>query len=310
METTPLVIQPVVAAALKNGTPLVALESAVITHGLPYPHNLQLALDMEQEVRQAGALPATIAILDRKVRVGLTGDEVARLADPQQAARKISRRDFGIALASGENGGTTVAGTLIAAHLAGICVFATGGIGGVHRGAPFDVSADLHELSLHPLVVVCAGAKSILDLPATLEILETQGVPVIGYQTDEFPAFFSRSSGLPVNASVSTPAELAQIAWRQWQMGLPGAILAVVPPPEDSAIPAEQIEAIIQTAVAEAEEKGIRGAAVTPYLLGRVNDLSKGASMRANLALLKNNARVAAQISIELSRLQPTHRAI
>ncbi|NLG97946.1 MAG: pseudouridine-5'-phosphate glycosidase [Chloroflexi bacterium] len=288
-----------VALALRQRYPVVALESAVITHGLPRPENLNLARSLEQTVREEGATPATIGLLDGKVHIGLRPELLERLAN-EDGARKISRRDFGIALARGENGGTTVAATLIAAKLAGIRVFATGGIGGVHRNVPFDISADLPELSRSPLIVVCAGAKSILDLPATVEYLETAGVAVLGYRTDEFPAFYSAQSGLPVNVRVDTPQEVARIARLHWEMGLESAILVVQPPPPESALPAEQIESVIHQALQEAEENGISGAQVTPFLLDRVNRLSGGASMQANLALLRNNARLAAQIATAL----------
>jgi len=310
MTSSALVYHLAVASAIRSGLPVVALETAVLTHGLPFPANIQLAADMETVVQSAGALPATIGLIAGKVHVGLTPAEIALLGDPNTPTRKISRRDFGIACAKSENGGTTVAGTMVVAHQAGIRVFATGGIGGVHRNAPFDVSADLQELAVRPLVVVCAGAKSILDLPATLEVLETQGVPVVGYQTDEFPAFFSRESGLPVTASAANPTEIALIAQEQWDLGLPGAVLVVVPPPAESALPAAQVESIIKSAVLEAHEKGIRGASVTPYLLQRVNELTGGDSMRANLDLLKNNANLAAQIAIEISKLNPLNRNI
>jgi pseudouridylate synthase len=294
------------AAARHLGTALVALESAVITHGLPRPYNLQLAQALEQVVRDQGATPATVALMDGKVHIGLSAEELARLAGEESGVqlpvRKISRRDFGIALARREYGGTTVAGTLIAARYAGIRVFATGGIGGVHRNAPFDVSADLPELGRSPLVVVCAGAKSILDLPATVEYLETMGVPVIGYGTDEFPAFYARESGLPVTERAETPDEIAQIARSQWALGLEGAILVVQPPPQQSALPAAEIEGLIARALEEAGKAGIRGAAVTPFLLERVSHLSDGASLSANLALLENNARLAAQIALSLYR--------
>jgi pseudouridine-5'-phosphate glycosidase len=303
MDTFPKAItfnQPV-ADALRKGLPVLAFESAVITHGLPRPHNLALARSVEAEALSIGVVPATIALLNQRVHIGLDDDELEQLAAPpaegQPLARKISRRDFGIALATGVRGGTTVAGTLIAARSVGIRVFATGGIGGVHRNAPFDVSADLPELAHSPLVVVCAGAKAILDLPATLEYLETSGVPVIGFETAEFPAFYSRESGLPVDARVDSADEVAEIARAQWGMGLAGAILVVVPPPMESAIPAAQVEACIQQALEEARAQSIRGSAVTPFLLARVSELSHGSSMTANLALLRNNARVGALIA-------------
>lgn len=286
-----------VSMALRQNQPVVALETAVLTHGLPHPQNIQLSQSLEEEVRRQGAVPATIGILNGKIHIGLTSSELEDLGDTSKPSRKISRRDFGIALARQERGGTTVAGTLICAQAAGIRVFATGGIGGVHRNAPFDVSADLPELSRNPLIVVCAGAKAILDLPATLEYLETMGVPVIGYQTNEFPAFYSRESGLPVTVAVQTPEEVAQIAQTHWGMGLQSAVLVVVPPPAEVALPREEIEGIIEQANREAHEQHITGAAVTPFLLARVSELSGGSSLRANLALLKNNARLAAQIS-------------
>lgn len=291
------VVAPEVARAMQLGLPLVALETAVVTHGLPHPHNLHLAQSLERLVRDEGAVPATIGILGGKVHIGLSPEGLEQLANVD-SARKISRRDFGIALARGEDGGTTVAGTLIAARLAGIRVFATGGIGGVHRNAPFDISADLPELGRNPLVVVCAGAKSVLDLPATVEVLETQGVPIVGYQTVEFPAFYSRKSGLPVNVRVDSPAEAAQIALAHWKMGLESAVLVVQPPPAETALPAELVEDVLRLAMAEAEEKQISGASVTPFLLERVSQLSGGASLSANLALLENNARLAAQIAV------------
>lgn len=295
------VFGPELAALDPQRHPIVALESTVITHGLPRPQNLQLARDLENEVRSGGATPATIAIFDGRIHVGLTADQLERLAY-QDSVRKVSRRDLAIAVARKEWGGTTVAGTLITAHTAGLKVFATGGIGGVHRNAPFDISADLPELGRTPMVVVCAGAKSILDLPNTVEYLETAGVTVIGYQTDEFPAFYSRRSGLPVNVSVETPLEIAEIARAQWALGVKSALLVVQPPPADSAVPDGELEAVIQQAVAEAEAQHITGAKVTPFLLGRVSQLSGGVSQHANLALLRNNARLAAQIAVELVR--------
>ena len=289
-------IHPDVSYALRGRMPVVALETAVLTHGLPRPENLNLSRALEEEVRAVGATPATIGLLDGRVHIGLTDAQLERLAE-EDGARKISRRDFGIALAKKENGGTTVAGTLIAARLARIRVFATGGIGGVHRGQPFDVSADLRELGRSPLVVVCSGAKSILDLPATLEYLETMGVPVIGYGTDQFPAFYARESGLPVTARVDSSAEVAAIARANWEMGLEGAMLVVQPPPAESALDHAEIDAVIERALREAEEQQISGARVTPFLLDRVAHLSGGASMTANLALLRNNARLAAEIA-------------
>ena len=294
-------LSPDVVRARQMRLPLVALETTVVTHGLPYPENLQLAREMEAQVWEAGATPATISVLDGKILVGMQAEAFDALVAAENP-RKISRRDFAPAIAQGASGGTTVAGTLIAAHAAGIRVFATGGIGGVHRGAAFDVSADLPELSRTPLVVVCAGAKSILDLPATLEYLETSGVPVIGYQTDDFPAFYARTSGLPVSGRADTAAEVAEIARAHWGLGIPSAILLVVPPPETSALPIDVMEQAVDQALLEAEQQGIRGQAVTPFLLARVSVLTGKASLRTNLDLLLNNARVAAQVAVALAK--------
>ncbi len=288
-------VTPEIQHALENMSPIVALETAVVTHGLPYPHNFTLANELETQIRADGAIPATIGLLDGKVHIGFSHAELERLAT--EPARKISRRDYGIALSHNLNGGTTVAGTLIAARSVGVRVFATGGIGGVHRDAHFDVSADLPELSRSPLVVVCAGAKSILDLPATLEYLETMGVPIIGYQTQTFPAFYSSSSGLPVDFTADTPAEIAQIAETHWSLGIESAVLVVTPPPPEAAMPNELVEQAIQQALIEAKEEHINGARVTPFLLARVSQLTHGDSLQANLALLRNNAHLAAQIS-------------
>lgn len=292
-----------VSSALQSGRPIVALESAVLTHGLPRLENLSLAQDMETNVREQGAMPTTIALLEGKIKIGLSEDEMTALANMDHT-RKISLRDFGIALANGLSGGTTVAATIFAAEKAGIRVFATGGIGGVHRGAPFDVSADLPQLGRSKMLVVCAGAKAILDLPATREYLETQGVPVIGFQTDEFPAFYTHKSGMRVDYSVDSPGEAARIAIQAWEAGLSTAVLLVVPPPVETISP-EEIERAIQTAVAEAEQKGVHGAQSTPFLLGRVSELTGGESKRANLALLKNNARIAAQAAVAMGSTYP-----
>lgn len=285
-----------VRQALAEGAPIVALESTVITHGLPRPENLVLARALESQVRRGGAVPATVGVIAGKIHIGLTETELEYLSEAEPV-RKISRRDFGAAVARREDGGTTVAGTLIAAHQVGIRVFATGGIGGVHRQAPFDVSADLPELARTPLVVVCAGAKAILDIPATLEYLETAGVPVVGYGTDDFPAFYSLSSGLPAQVRADTAADAAAIARAHWGLGIESAVLVTVPPPVEDAIPPEKVEGSIQQALAESSAQGIRGQAVTPFLLARVSQLTGGASLQANLGLLRNNARVAAEIA-------------
>jgi len=286
--------------SLKFSAPVVALESAVITHGLPRPTNHELASHLEADIRAEGAMPATIALLDGRIKVGLEQAELARLAALENT-RKISPRDFGIALANQLSGGTTVAATLHVAHHVGIRVFATGGIGGVHRGSAFDVSADLPQLGKTPVLVVCAGAKSILDLPATREVLETQGVPVIGYQTDDFPAFYTRSSGLPVDYRVDTPEEAAAIATQSWAAGIQSAVLLVVPPPEETALPEAQMEEAVVAAIAEAEALGIHGAATTPFLLQRMAEITQGESLTANLALLRNNARVAARVAAAMA---------
>ncbi len=290
-------IQPEIVQALTSGQPVVALESTVITHGLPYPENLELARQMECEVRQNGAIPATIAILTGQVRVGLTEDELADLAT-RQYVHKISSRDIAPAIELGWDGGTTVAGTLAIAQRIGLRVFATGGIGGVHRQAEWDISADLPQLATTPMVVVCAGAKAILDLPATLEYLETWAVPVVGYQTDEFPAFYSRNSGLKVSARADDPGMIGRMALKHWLQGARSALLVVNPPPQEVALPVEQVEKAIEHALADLAAEKISGQAVTPFLLQRVTRLTGGASLRANLGLLLNNARLAAQIAV------------
>jgi pseudouridylate synthase len=288
--------------ALQENLPLVALESTVITHGLPYPQNFTLAVEMEAVVRQAGAIPATIAVLNGEVWIGVEQMQLERLSrgDSHAPMHKISARDIGPAIARSWSGGTTVAGTLLAARCAGLKVFATGGIGGVHRAPAYDISADLGQLACSPLVVVCAGAKAILDLDATLEYLETCSVPVIGFQTDDFPAFYSRTSGLKTSARADTPEQVAEIARAHWGLGMQSAVLVTVPPPESSALPPEQVASAIQQALAEAKAEQVRGQAVTPFLLQRVSQLTGGSSLRANLDFLKNNARIAAQISLRI----------
>lgn len=276
--------------------PVVALESALITHGFAYPANLGIARRMEAAVREEGALPATIAVLEGETRVGLSNEELARLAS-DEAARKVSLRDLPIVLAEGASGGTTVAATMHLARQAGISVFATGGIGGVHRDQPEDVSADLSALASIPIVVVCSGAKAILDLPRTLEILETHGVPVIGYGVDDFPAFYSRRSGLAVDARVETPEAVAQMVTARDSLGLSTALLVCVPVPKDHELSAEEAEAAIAQAVAQAEEADVSGKELTPFLLARIVELTRGRARRANEALLVNNAHVAARIA-------------
>lgn len=284
----------------------VALESTVITHGLPYPHNLALAQEMEQIVRQHGAEPRTVAILGGELLAGLNLEQMTHLAQSHHV-RKVSRRDLPIVVAQKSDGSTTVATTMWIAWRAGIRVFATGGIGGVHRGNGFDISADLQELAQTPVIVVCAGAKAILDLPATLEYLETFGVTVVGWQSDEFPAFYSRSSGLPVDVRCDSAAEVVAIWQAKQRLQLPGGLLVTAPVPIVHEIPAAEIEPLILQAVAEAEAKGLRSAQVTPYLLSRLVELSGERSLHANLALLKHNAAVAAQIAVALNQPQLQH---
>lgn len=285
----------------------VALESTVISHGLPYPHNLQTAFALEEIIAAAGATPATVGILAGEIIVGLSREQVTHLATAENV-RKVSRRDLPVVLARKLDGATTVATTAWAAHRAGIRVFATGGIGGVHRTSAsgptsylsVDVSADLPELSQTPVIVVCAGAKAILDLPATLEWLETHGVTVVGYQTDSFPAFYNRDSGLPVDVRADTPAEVAELYHSQRRLGLPCGLLVTAPVPEEYELPREQVEDGINHALAEAAEQGIRGRAMTPFLLARLSQLTGEASLVTNIALLKNNAAIAAQIALAL----------
>jgi len=289
-------IAPEVRIALDLGAPIVALESTVITHGLPRPQNLELARDMEKNVRDSGATPATVALLDGQIRIGLSDEELVRLSDADSTL-KVSHRDFATAIVKKANGGTTVAGTMFAANLAGIKVFATGGIGGVHKESSFDISTDLHALAEIPMIVVCAGAKAILDLPATLEYLETMGVPVVGYQTDEFPAFYSRESGLGVSVRLDSPKEIAEFAQTHWNLGMRSAVLVTNPVPETESISKSEMEPIIAKASAEAIQQGIHGQKLTPFLLSRISELTGGKSLHSNLALLLNNARLAAQIA-------------
>lgn len=280
--------------------PLVALESTVISHGLPYPQNLALAQEMEAIVRSHGAEPRTVAVIGGELRAGLSEAELLHLATAT-GVRKVSRRDLPIVVARRGDGATTVATTMWVAQRFGIEVFATGGIGGVHRGKGDDISADLQELAQTPVIVVCAGAKAILDLPSTLEYLETQGVTVVGYGTDEFPAFYSRTSGLAVDIRCDTAAEVAAIWRARRSLGLPGGLLVTVPVPAAMEIPAAEIEPAIAQAVAEAEARGLRSAEVTPFLLTRIAQLTGERSLRTNLALLHNNAAVAADIAVALA---------
>ena len=287
-----------VKEALKNNSPVVALESTIITHGMPYPDNVAMARSVEDDIRAAGATPATIAVLNGQLHVGLNADQIEALSTAT-APLKLSRADMALAMVSGKTGGTTVAGTMIAASLAGISVFATGGIGGVHRGAEltFDVSADLQELAQTPVTVVAAGAKAILDLPKTLEVLETFGVPVIAYGQDELPAFWSRTSGLKAPLRLDHPEEIAKAHHMRAQLGLSGGQLIANPIPEEDEIPRDVLTPLIEKAIREAEAKAITAKEVTPFLLKTILDLTNGKSLVANKALVRNNARLAAEIA-------------
>jgi len=297
------IISHEISRALSLSLPIVALESTVITHGLPRPQNLSLARDMEDSIREEGAVPATIAVLKGKVRIGLSSGDLDVLATDSNP-RKISQRDFATAAVKAENGGTTVAGTMFAAQQSGIKIFATGGIGGVHKESSFDISTDLQALSSIPMIVVCAGAKSILDLSATLEYLETMAVPVVGFQTDNFPAFYSRESGLKVSVKLETPDEIVKFAQAHWSMGMNSAVLVTQPVPGGDAIPKSDVDKWDKQASKEAIEKKIQGQALTPFLLGRINELSGGLALRANLSLLLNNARLAAQIAKSMTLME------
>jgi pseudouridine-5'-phosphate glycosidase len=296
-----LKVHPEIQAALAGKQALVALESTVITHGLPFPQNLELARQMEDAVRAYGAIPATIALLKGEIMVGLSPQDLQQLVDMPDL-HKISVRDIGPAVALGWSGGTTVASTALIAHLTGLRVFATGGIGGVHRTPPYDISADLPQLAQTPIIVVCAGAKAILDLPATLEVLETSSVPVVGYQTRQFPAFYSVSSGLPVSARADQPEQIAQIALKHWGLGLQSAVLVVAPPPAELALDPQVVQQAIDKALHAAKAANLRGQGITPFLLAEVSKQTKGASLRVNLALLLNNAKIASQITVQLAK--------
>jgi pseudouridylate synthase len=302
----PLCVAPAVAAALGQGQPVVALESTIITHGMPYPQNLAMARAVEQIVRDHGAVPATIAIMDGQLCAGLDDQAIERLAREKARAVKASRRDMAAALVKRSLAGTTVAATMLIAAMAGIRVFATGGIGGVHRGAEdtFDVSADLIELATSPVAVVCAGAKAILDIAKTLEVLETHGVPVIGYGSDDFPAFYTRASGHRVDLRFDTPEALAEVIAMQRRLGLPGGVLIANPIPEAAALDPTMIEANIAEAIAEAGTRGIGGKGLTPFLLQRLYELTGGVSLAANMALVENNAKLAARIAVALAAIE------
>ena len=300
-----LQLSDAVRAACAAGRPLVALESTIVAHGMPFPENLQAAREVEALIRAEGAEPATIAVMDRRIRIGLADAELERLARAGGSALKLSRRDLPAALASGALGATTVAGTMICAHLAGIEVFVTGGIGGVHRGAErsFDISADLQELARTPVAVVCAGAKSILDIGLTLEYLETHGVPVLSSGQDDFAAFFVRESGHRADYRLDDAQDQARFIRTQWSLGLEGGVLLSTPVPEPDALPREEVDGWIEAALKEADAQCIGGKAVTPFLLSRIKELSGGRSLRANIALVKNNARVGARLALALAAL-------
>ena len=298
-------ISPEVSAALAAGKPVVALESTIISHGMPYPQNVKTALEVEQIIRDNGAVPATIAIIGGRLKAGLTPEEIEYFGKKGPEIAKASRRDLPVLVARGQDGACTVTTTMMIAHMAGIGVFATGGIGGVHRGAEttMDISADLEELGQTPVMVICAGAKSILDLGLTLEYLETKGVPVIGYGTDELPAFYTRTSGFGVDYRLDTPAELAAAFHAQRAMGLKGGMLVTNPIPEEYSMDPAVINKAIDQAIAECQAQGVHGKATTPFLLARVKDLTGGDSLDSNIQLVFNNARLAAQTACELSKL-------
>jgi len=288
-----------VGEAIRSGRPVVALESTIISHGMPWPKNLDTALEVEEVVRKAGAVPATVAIIDGRLKAGLSRHDIELLAKAGTAVLKASRRDFPRLLVNGGLGATTVAGTMIVASMAGIRIFATGGMGGVHRGAEdtWDISADLEELARTSVAVVCAGAKSILDLPKTLEYLETKGVPVIGYRTLELPAFYTSHSGLVLEEKAGSPREIAALLDVKWKSGLEGGVVIANPIPEEYAMDQEAINPAIETAVAEAEKLGIKGKKLTPFLLARIVELTGGDSLESNIALVKHNAALAAAIA-------------
>jgi pseudouridine-5'-phosphate glycosidase len=299
-----LSMTPEVRAALDAGQPVMALESTLIAHGMPYPQNLETALRLSTVARNEGAVPAIIAVGGGRILIGLDDGQLQQIAEARDVA-KISRREIGSFLVSGKLGATTVASTMACAHLAGIRVFATGGIGGVHRGAEstFDISADLDEFTRTPVAVISAGAKAILDLPKTLEYLETRGIPVLGYRTDTFPAFFSRSSGLPLQLRCDTPDEVAAVLLMQDKLGFGTGTLIANPIPQEHAMPEREIEAAIERALSEAKRRGIAGKEVTPYLLGALVKLTEGRSLAANMALAEHNAKVGAQIAAAYARL-------
>lgn len=300
-----LSITPEIKEAIEKGLPIVALESTILSHGMPYPENVEFAHKVEEVVRGQGAIPATTAIIGGKLKVGLNTEELEIMCKAQDVG-KVSRRDVAVYLATGKTGATTVATTMLIASLAGIKVFATGGIGGVHRGAQetMDISADLQELAHTAVAVVCAGCKSILDIGLTLEYLETMGVPVLGYKSEDFPAFYCRKSGFGVDYEINDANEAARIMKTKWDLGLEGGLLIANPIPEEYALDFDEMEKVIQTALDMAKKDGIRGKATTPYLLAHIKDLTKGVAFASNVQLALNNAKVASQISVELSKLK------
>ncbi|WP_088008205.1 pseudouridine-5'-phosphate glycosidase [Indiicoccus explosivorum] len=299
-----------VKEALDTGKAVVALESTIISHGMPYPQNVETARELEKIIREAGAVPATIALMDGKIKIGLTDEELEMLGNSSDAA-KASRRDIGYLLATKQTGATTVAATMICADLAGIRIFATGGIGGVHRGAEttMDISADLEELGQTNVAVVCAGAKSILDLGLTMEYLETKGVPVIGYQTDKLPAFYTRSSEFDVTYRSDDLSEIASSLHIKWSLGLDGGAVIANPIPEDEAMSKSFIDSVIAEALKEAEKNGIRGKDTTPFLLGKIKEMTEGKSLEANIALVKHNAAVGAALAVRYAEIQKNSAA-
>jgi pseudouridine-5'-phosphate glycosidase len=301
MDGQQMIIASRIREAIKNGIPVVALETAVLTHGLPYPQNIELACTVEKEITSKGATPATIGILNGKLHIGLDQDQMLAMARSPNR-QKISSHNISSALIQNWIGGTTVAATLIASRLAGIRIFSTGGIGGIHRGHDRDISADLPELAKSPVIVVCSGPKAILDLSATVETLETLGVPLIGFQTNELPAFYSRESGLQLQITADSPDEIAEIARCHWQLGLQSAILVANPPPAEVSLPAKEVEKVIAQALLDAEQEGIHGPASTPFLLQRLAEITHGETLKTNLALLVGNARLAARIAIAYSK--------
>ena len=294
-------VNPEVAKALEEGRPVVALESTIIAHGMTYPKHVETAIAVEEVIKANGAVPATIGILGGRIKIGLTKEEIEYMAHAKNVL-KVSRRDLPLVIAQKMDGATTVAGTMIAANMAGIKLFVTGGIGGVHRGAgeSFDISADLEELKMTDVTVVCAGAKAILDIPATMEYLETAGVPVIAYGVDEIPAFYSRKSGVAAVCRLDSPEEIGALVSMKDQLGLKGGVLVTCPIPEKDEIPADEINAVIDKAIEEAEENGIKGKESTPFLLSKVKDLTEGRSLEANIKLVLNNAEIGAKIACNI----------